>query len=79
MSEYQTLINYGAGAALAAIGWFARTLWEAVQELKQDLAKLREEIPQTYTVKQDFTKAMDKIEALFQRIYDKLDEKEDKK
>lgn len=79
MSEYQHLINYGAGAALAVMGWFARTLWEAVQELKKDLAKLREELPKTYTEKGDFTKAMDKIETLFQRIYDKLDEKEDKK
>lgn len=76
--DYQTVINLGGGAALAAMGWFARTLWQAVQDLKTDLAKLREELPKTYTPKDDFREAINKVEVLFQRIYDKLDEKADK-
>lgn len=78
MNEYQTIINYGAGIALAVSGWFARTLWSAVQDLKTDLAKLREELPKTYTPKDDFREAMNKIESMFQRISDKLDDKADK-
>lgn len=76
--DYQTIINWGAGAALSVMGWFARTLWQAVQDLKSDLAKLREELPKTYTPKDDFRESMNKIELLFQRISDKLDEKADK-
>jgi len=78
MDNFQTIINWGAGGALTAMGWFARTLWQAVQDLKTDLAKLREELPKTYTPKDDFREAMNKIEILFQRISDKLDEKADK-
>ncbi len=78
MDNFQTIINWGAGGALTAMGWFARTLWQAVQDLKTDLAKLREELPKTYTPKDDFREAMNKIEVLFQRISDKLDEKADK-
>jgi len=78
VDNFQTIINWGAGGALTAMGWFARTLWQAVQDLKTDLAKLREELPKTYTPKDDFREAMNKIEVLFQRISDKLDEKADK-
>lgn len=78
MDNFQTIINWGTGGALTAMGWFARTLWQAVQDLKTDLAKLREELPKTYTPKDDFRDAMNKIEVLFQRISDKLDEKADK-
>lgn len=76
--DYQTILNWGGGIALTTMGWFARTLWAAVQDLKSDLAKLREELPKTYTPKDDFRESMNKIELLFQRISDKLDEKADK-
>ena len=74
----QTIINYTVGIVLAISGWIAKTLWDAVQELKGDLAKLREELPKTYTPKEDFRVAIDKVEIWFQRIYEKLDEKADK-
>jgi len=51
MNKYQTIINICAGSALAIMGWFARTLWDAVQELKQDLSKLWEELAKDYVPK----------------------------
>jgi hypothetical protein len=76
--EMQTIINLGGAALLASIGWFARQVWEATQQLKADLHALEVDIPKTYVSKDDFGNTMKHIEDMFQRIYDKLDGKADK-
>ena len=78
MGEYQTILNWVMGTALAVSGWFARQLWDAVTELKKDLAGLREEIAKDYVPKNDFKEFASEIRQMFQRISDKLDEKVDK-
>jgi hypothetical protein len=78
MNEFQTIINIGAGIALSVIGWFARTLWDAVQELKTDLSKLREELAKDYVPKDDFKEGMSEIRRMFEIITTKLDNKADK-
>ena len=78
MNEYQTLINLGAGGVLAAMGWLAKTLWDAVQELKRDLAKLREDLPIFYVRKDDFKDFRDELINVLNRIESKLDSKMDK-
>lgn len=76
--DYQTLINVGAGGALAIAGWFARQMWQAVSDLRTDLARLREELPKTYTTKDDFKDSMDELKRLLINIDAKLDRKADK-
>lgn len=76
--DFQTLINVGAGTALAVVGWFARQLWQAVQELRTDLARLREELPKTYITKDDFKDAITELKHLLMAIDSKLDRKADK-
>lgn len=76
--DYQTLINVGAGTALAVMGWFARELWGAVKELRGDLAKLREELARDYITKDDFKDAVRELRDLLVRIENKLDLKADK-
>ena len=78
MQEYQTIINIGAGSTLAVMGWFARQLWDAVNDLKRDLAKLREEIAKDYTPKHDFQQAMVELRSMFEIIRNKLDDKADR-
>jgi ATP-dependent Clp protease adapter protein ClpS len=78
MFDAQTLINVGLAAILAAVGWFARQLWEAVQRLQRDLHEVEVSLPTSYVSKNDFNTTMKHIEDMFQRIYDKLDEKADK-
>jgi hypothetical protein len=60
------------------MGWFARTLWDAVQELKTDLSKLREELAKDYVPKDDFKEGMSEIRRMFEIITTKLDNKADK-
>ena len=76
--DFQSVINLGAGAALTAIGWFARQLWEANKEIRADLAKLREELPKYYVTKHDFRDAIREVKELLVAISDKLDRKADK-
>lgn len=78
MTEWQSIINLGAGLALGGVGWFARQLWDAVKELKSDLANLRVEIAKDYTPKNDFQSAMSELRGMFEIIRDKLDNKADK-
>jgi len=77
--EPQTLINIGFGVLLSVVGWLARELWGAVKELRRDLHDLETDLPTNYVMKVDLDKRMQHIEDMFQRIYDKLDEKADKR
>jgi len=78
MSDYQTLIDIVGGAILTVAGWLLRELWGAVKELQRDLNKLEANMPKEYVLKVDLDKRMAHIEDMFQRIYDKLDNKADK-
>ena len=75
MSDYQTLIDIVGGAILTVAGWFLRELWGAVKELQRDLNKLEANMPKEYVLKVDLDQRMKHIEDMFQRIYDKLDNK----
>lgn len=76
--DLQTVINIGAGGALAVAGWFTRVMWEATKELRDDLSSLREQIPQKYVAKDDYRADLREIKELLQGLHDKLDRKADK-
>ena len=76
--DFQHIINAGAGAVLAAIGWFCRQLWDAVNRLKEDLSDLREEIAKDYATRHDLKDALREVKDLLEKINDKLDHKVDK-
>lgn len=83
--DWQNLINVGAGAALAVIGWFARQLWDAVAELKAEIGELKLHVSDGYVkkteidmLKADMDRRFDKLEVLLARQFDKIDAKVDK-
>ena len=76
--DLQSVINLGIGFGFSAVGWWAKTIWNAVNELKSDLAKLREEIPKVYIPKNEFHEGIKEIKTLLVSINDKLDHKVDK-
>lgn len=76
--ELQSIINLGIGLGFTAVGWWAKTVWNAVQELKTDLAKLREEIPKEYIPKNEFHEGIKELKSLLIAISNKLDSKVDK-
>jgi hypothetical protein len=76
--DSQNLINLALAAASSVTGWFARELWNAVKELKADLAKLREELPRTYVVRDDYKDDIREIKEMLTKLFDRLDGKADK-
>ena len=74
----QSIINLIIGAILSVLGWFARQLWDAVQDLKRDMKQIEVDLPTHYVRKEDLDVRMDRIEAALNRIFEKLDHKADK-
>lgn len=76
--DTQSLLNVLFGAGLSVIGWFARQLWDATQSLKHDVSQLELSVSENYVKKVDINTRFDKMEAMLEKLYDKLDHKADK-
>ena len=74
----QSIINLLIGTVLAVLGWFARQLWDAVQDLKRDITKIEVDLPTHYVRKDELETRFDKLEVMLNRIFEKLDSKADK-
>ena len=76
--DTQTVLNAFFGVASTLLGWFFRELWSAIKELKDDLAKLNNDLPKEYVSKADFRDDLHEIKSMIQKIFDKLDSKADR-
>ena len=76
--DAQTLINIGAGAILATVGWLCRTLWDVVERLKVDIQRIEVCLPSHYSRKDDIQCRFDKIDITLEKIFSKLEGKADK-
>lgn len=76
--DNQTILDAVLLTASTVTGWFARELWTAVKELKADLAKLREEMPRTYVLREDYRQDIRELKDMMNKLFDKLDNKSDK-
>lgn len=76
--EFQDIINLIIGTVLSVLGWFARQLWDAVQNLKADMKQIEVDLPTHYVRKEDLEARLDRMEASLNRIFEKLDHKADK-
>ena len=74
----QNLINLLIGVVGAIVGWVLKVVWNAIQELQQDMKDIEKELHTEYVSKNDFHTALDEIKQIVQRIFDKLDNKADK-
>lgn len=72
--DFQHVIDVILGAVVAALGWFARTIFAAVKELERDLAGHKVEVAKTYATNSDLSRIDDKLD----RILDKLNAKADR-
>lgn len=76
--ELQVVVDLVGGAILAVIGWFARQLFQAVENLRRDVHDLEVDLPRNYVRKEEFSDTMKEIRNMVEKIYDKLDHKADK-
>jgi len=77
--EPQAIINLAGGSLLAVMGWFARQLWDAVRELRQDLNRIEMDLPSNYMRRDDFREGMKEIKDLFGEVFKKIDDLKEKK
>jgi hypothetical protein len=76
--EWQTIINIGAGSSLAMLGWFARQIWDSVQDLKNDVKQIEINLPTHYVKKDEINTRFDRMELLLDKIFEKLEQKADR-
>jgi hypothetical protein len=74
----QNLINMLIALGSAIGGWLFKVLWDSIKELQVDMKEIEKELHTSYVSKDDFHQALDEIKQMFQRIFDKLDNKADK-
>jgi hypothetical protein len=74
----QEFLLYGLTVCFAIASWFIKDHVAKVADVKADLAKLRESLPQNYVHKDDFRADIQRVFDLLEKINDKLDMKADK-
>lgn len=76
--DWQAIFNIIGGAALSVMGWFARVLWDSVQELRKDIKQIEIQLPTHYVKKDELSVRFDRIELLLDKLYEKLEQKADR-
>jgi Tfp pilus assembly protein PilO len=76
--DWQIIFNIVGGAILSVMGWFARVLWDSVQELRKDIKQIEIHLPSHYVKKDELSVRFDRIEQLLDRLYEKLEQKADR-
>lgn len=83
--DLQVLFNGAVSVIFLLSGWFIRTIYDAIRDLKEDLREVEREIRDKYLRKDDYREDMSQIreelkdiKRIMGSIYDKLDGKADK-
>jgi chaperonin cofactor prefoldin len=76
--DMNLIINIVLGVCLSVGGWFVRQMWDAVQNLKEDIQRIEVELPTNYVRKSDLDARLDKIDDMLEKLFDKLNTKADK-
>ena len=63
---------------MIGVGWWCREIWDSVKSLKNDVQQIEVNLPTNYARKSEIENRFDKIDNALERIFDKLDEKQDK-
>lgn len=76
--DFQSLIDIAVGIVGSFFGWILKTIWDAINDLKNDIKSLDHHVSEKYVRKDDFKDALADIKSTLERIINKLDGKADK-
>jgi hypothetical protein len=71
----QGVLNLVIMTVGSVFGWVLRMLWTASQELKADLAKLREELPKDYVSKDDYRQDVRELKDMIGKLFDLMEKR----
>jgi hypothetical protein len=74
MGMDQTTLNFIAGGGLAALGWFARMLWERQEAHGKEIADVRILLAGNYVTHTKLGSVISELKEDLRYIRDKLDE-----
>jgi hypothetical protein len=74
MEQFHSVLEIALWGIVAAIGWFARQLWDAVSELRRDLHDLEVTLPTNYIRRDEFQEGVRQIREDLQIIFQRLDD-----
>lgn len=69
----QAFFNVVGGGALAALGWFARTLYAAIEGLKSDFGEHKVDVAKTYATRLDLIRFEEKLDKILTKVEAKAD------
>lgn len=70
----QTTLNFIAGGAMSALGWFARMLWEGQKAHAKELSDFRIMVAGSYVTTAALSSVMAEVREDLRYIRDRLDE-----
>jgi hypothetical protein len=76
--DSQTMMNLVAGSALTVLGWFARQLWSAIQNMQKNIKDIEVAMPTHYIRRSEVDNRFDRVETMLDKIFDRLDTKANK-
>ena len=69
----QPFFNAISAGAIAALGWFARTLYSAIEGLKSDLGDHKVDVAKTYATRLDLIRFEEKLDKILTKVEAKAD------
>jgi hypothetical protein len=77
--DMQAIINFVLLTAVGVGGWFAREVWDAVKELREDIHQIEVDLPSNYIRRDEFHEGLKEIKDICRQIFDKVDSLEKRK
>jgi cobalamin biosynthesis Co2+ chelatase CbiK len=66
----QSFVNALFGGIMALLGWLGKTLWDAVQDLKQDVKEIEINLPKDYVGKNDYKEDVREIKDMLKQLFE---------
>lgn len=66
------------GVLFGLVGWLGNEMWNLIEKLQENMSRMQSDLPKDYVQKDDYKQDICRVHELLDRIYEKLDHKEDK-
>jgi hypothetical protein len=77
--DFQVLFNVALSVVMMLSGWMIRSVYDAINKLRNDQVQLERLMYADFVKKEDFREDIREIKNMLSGIFNKLDNKEDKK